>query len=135
MTSYDDPDLGEVNQWFRSVPMKVRRELARFILDEANTLRDLIKDAARKGQTSNLSESVRVSRGRGTLGLVVQAGGELTTKEVRGGSGVPYDYALGEEFGNSHYEGQPFFFSTARAFLPGFEERRDAMMENLFGNA
>jgi hypothetical protein len=46
---------------------------------------------------------------------VVQAGGDLTTTEIREGSGVEYDYALAFEHGTSRQPARPFFWPTYQA--------------------
>lgn len=53
-------------------------------------------------------------RGDARLSAVIMAGGATTTKEVRSGSGVDYDYALGQEFGTADTSAQPFFFPGYR---------------------
>jgi HK97 gp10 family phage protein len=53
--------------------------------------------------------------GSSPLEYAVQAGGDLTIKEVREGSGVDYDYALAFEFGTSRQPARPFFWSTYQA--------------------
>jgi hypothetical protein len=44
----------------------------------------------------------------------VTAGGFDTTKQVRQGTGMAYDYALAVEFGTTKEAAEPFFFSTFR---------------------
>lgn len=117
-----EPD-DELQKWFRDVPFKLKRELAQTIQDEAEELRDAIAEAAPVA-SGKLKESVRVTRGRNTLQLFVDAGGDLTTKEVRAGSGTSYDYALAQEFGNEHQAANPFFYST-------YFERRDAIRQRI----
>ncbi|UFS77220.1 hypothetical protein LPB73_07540 [Tardiphaga sp. 37S4] len=53
----------------------------------------------------------------------VQAGGDLTTKEVREGSGKFYDYTRAEEFGTVTAPAVPFFFNTYRAKKSGVKRR------------
>lgn len=66
-------------------------------------------------KTGTLRNSIRSEPAETETGAVrVLAGGPSTTKEVRSGSGRPYDYALGIEFGNSHTPRQPFFFTSFR---------------------
>lgn len=105
----------ELQSWFKQLPGKLQRELAGRIKEIADELAEEIRSAAPEGETGALKESVRVRRGRGTLELLVEAGGTFTTKEVRGGSGIPYDYALAQEFGTQWMPAHPFFYSTYRA--------------------
>jgi HK97 gp10 family phage protein len=107
-----------VQSYIGRLPTRLKRELAEELRRQADGLADAIRAAAPQGETGKLRASVEVRRGRGTLSLVVTAGGDDTTKEVRQGSGQPYDYAMGVEFGNEHAPAQPFFYST-------YAERKD----------
>lgn len=69
----------------------------------------------------DLRRSVRVESGRN--GVVVKAGGPLTTRETRKGSGAFYDYSLATEFGTHKEEAEPFFYSTFRAMQRGLRDR------------
>jgi HK97 gp10 family phage protein len=108
----------ELQSYLGQLPVRLKRELAAELKRQADDLADAIRAAAPQGDTGHLKDSVEVRRGRGSLSLVVTAGGDATTKEVRAGSGQPYDYAMGVEFGNEHVPAQPFFYST-------YAERKD----------
>jgi hypothetical protein len=110
-----------VQRYFRGLPMKVKRQVAGVIKEQADGLAEAIRAAAPK-KTGALAGSVQVRRGRNSLELVVVAGGAATTKVVRKGSGVSYDYALGVEFGNSHVGERPFFYTTYRARADGIRQ-------------
>jgi len=125
----------EVQSWFKELPGKIQRELAKDLQRIANELSNDIRAAA-PVVTGTLRDSVRVRRGRKTLEYFVEAGGSTTTRQyggsaryqrevvigsgdtqgiARGGSsGKGYDYALGVEFGNTHMPAQPFFYTTYR---------------------
>lgn len=125
----------EVKSWFKSLPGKLQRQLAKDLQVIAQGLVDDIKAAA-PVDTGKLRDSIRVRRGKKTLEYFVEAGGSATTRSLertttyqrevqigsgdtegiaRGGpAGVSYDYALGVEFGNSRVPAQPFFYSTYR---------------------
>lgn len=128
----------ETVRWLNELPYKLRRELAKKLQDIANGVVDDIRAAAPVGPTGHLKESVRAQRVRNSLMVVVEAGGALTTKAFvgihhtkgrgyldRSEGGKPttddfvlsrsYDYALAVEYGNSHVNAHPFFFSTYRA--------------------
>lgn len=105
----------ELQTWFRQMPYRLRRELAGRIKDIAENLADEIKAAAPVGETGHLRDSIRVRRGRKTLEFVVEAGGTDTTKDIRSGAGVEYDYARAIEFGTTKMPAHPFFYTTARA--------------------
>ena len=46
---------------------------------------------------------------------VSTAGGDDTTKELRQGAGVDYDYALATEYGTTKEAAEPFFYPTYHA--------------------
>jgi HK97 gp10 family phage protein len=112
--------------------VSVFRALAQEALGKGGTFEDRVKralkqeaeafaDAARKAaprRSGNLAASVRVEPlrqdARGRWSVTIRAGGALTTKEIRAGSGVPYDYANATEFGTEHEAAEPFFYPTWR---------------------
>ena len=63
--------------------------------------------------------------GNSRLEYIVQAGGDLTIKEVREGSGVDYDYALAFEYGTSRQHAKPFFWPTYRACKDDIQQAID----------
>lgn len=101
----------------RGVVDQMTRSADAAAAETAASLASAIAAAApvRKG---NLRRSVRVEKSR-RGGYVVKAGGPLTTREVGKGSGKPYDYALGTEFGTSTEAAEPFFYSTYRRVRTG----------------
>jgi Bacteriophage HK97-gp10, putative tail-component len=111
------PADDDVQKYLANAPIKVKRQLATAIKAEADKLAAAIKAAA-PVRSGALRNSVTVRRRKGDLDLEVTAGGDLTTKEVRKGSGQPIDYALSVEYGNRNEAAEPFFFSTARAMQP-----------------
>lgn len=125
----------DLQSWFRALPYKLQRELAGELKDIADGLADKIRSEAPTGPTGKLKDSVRVRRGRKTLELYVEAGGDLTTKEVRAGSGVAYDYALAQEFGTQRMPAQPFFYSTYRAEQAGIRERIEDAVSDVIAKA
>jgi HK97 gp10 family phage protein len=104
----------DVQNWFAGLSYKVKRELAGQLKDIADALAADIKDAAPE-RSGALKSTVKVRRKRNDLDLEVTAGGDETTKEIRAGSGVSYDYALAREFGTTHEDAQPWFYPTYRA--------------------
>jgi HK97 gp10 family phage protein len=107
-----DPDA-DLQKYFDALPDKVREKLAGKIGAIAEDLAEDIRSAAPQ-DSGRLRESVRVEDGRDELDKIVKAGGPLTTKEVRNGSGIAYDHALAIEFGTSKMPAQPFFWPTVR---------------------
>lgn len=119
----------ELQRYVADLPRKLREELAGVIEDEAEALSAAQRERLRSLQqapdeTGNLEQSCRVAEGAHDLERLVQAGGDLTATEIRGGSGVPYDYALSFEYGTSRQPARSFFWST-------IHERRDAMQKRI----
>ncbi|MDB5630431.1 MAG: phage protein gp10 family [Tardiphaga sp.] len=113
----------ELQRYLRDASIKVKRKLATAIKAEADKLADAIRTAAPVA-TGKLRDSVKVRRRKNDLDLVVSAGGEDTTTDIRAGSGKPYDYALAVEFGTRKRPAQPFFYNTARVM-------QDEITENI----
>ena len=109
MASPDD----ELQRALGDLPFRVKRQLVEAIREQADGLAEAIKAEA-PVKTGALRDSVEVRRGRNTLELVVTAGGEATTKEVRAGSGVTTDYALHVEYGTMNMPSEPFFYRVCR---------------------
>jgi HK97 gp10 family phage protein len=125
--SDDNPD-GDIQSYLDGLSFKVKKKLAQTIKEQADMLADAIKDAA-PVKSGALRNSVQVRRGRNTLDLTVTAGGDATTKELRTGSGVDYDYALAAEFGNSKEAAEPFFYSTYREHADEIRQVIDAAVD------
>lgn len=122
----------ELDRYFEQLPEQVRQHVSEAVQAEAERLSDAQRAALRALQqspdeTGNLEESCTVVPGADDLEFIVQAGGETTTKEVREGSGEPYDYAEAFEYGTSRQPARPFFFNTYGAM-------RDEIETNI-GNA
>lgn len=49
------------------------------------------------------------------IGNVITAGGSETTRPVRDGASVTFDYALAQEFGTQEHPPSPFFYGPYRA--------------------
>lgn len=106
---------------------QIEDQLSRAIQEQAQQLSDAQRQALQSLQeapddTGNLEASCVVVPGDGPLDFLVQAGGELTTGDIRDGSGVPYDHALAFEFGNSRQPARPFFYSTYNAMRPAMQQ-------------
>lgn len=117
----------ELQDYLESLPDKVEQQVADVLQDQARQLSAaqraaLQEQQASPAETGHLQESCRVETGNDPLDVHVVAGGDLTETEVRTGSGEPYDYALGFEFGNSRQAARPFFWNTYRAMKPGIDE-------------
>jgi HK97 gp10 family phage protein len=117
----------EIEEYLESLPDKVQGELADILQEQAERLSaaqraELQAQQTSPDETGDLEASCRVETRNDPLDVHVVAGGDLTTTEVRSGSGEPYDYALGFEFGNSRQSARPFFWNTYRALKPSIDQ-------------
>ena len=106
-------------QYFDQLSERLQTRLTDAIREQAQMLSDAQRDTLRSLQqspeeTGDLEASCVIVEGDEPAEFIVQAGGELTTKQVREGSGQPFDYALAFEFGTSRQPARPFFYSTYR---------------------
>lgn len=116
-------DNKELQAYLESLPDKLTDHLADVIRDQAEELSAAQRSALKSLETSpaetgDLEKSCVAVPGDSPLEYIVQAGGDLTTREIREGSGVDYDYALGFEYGTSRQPARPFFW-------PEYRKRRD----------
>lgn len=129
--SNEDADL---QRYFSDLPFKVKRRVATVIKAEADKLSTAIKAKAPRGETGNLAASVQVRRKKSETELEVTAGGDLTTKEIRKGSGESYDYSRSVEFGGVNSPAQPFFFNTYREMAPEIRQAIDDAVSDAFNS-
>lgn len=119
-------DTDELDRYLNSLLDKIRAEISDEVLKQAFLLSDAQRAALRSleqtAETGALEASCTVAPGADDLEYIVQAGGDMTTKEVREGSGVDYDYALAFEYGTSHQHAKPFFWPTYREKREGIEQ-------------
>lgn len=108
----------QFKQLMAAVPKEVRKELAGGVHEAGQMLVAGMKQAVPTGIDGRheLLESIRMEEGRHLMEVAVRAGGPLTTREVREGAGVFYDYALANEFGTQEMNAQPFFWPVYRLF-------------------
>ncbi|UVO33796.1 hypothetical protein KUL72_19950 [Bradyrhizobium arachidis] len=126
----------DLESYLESLPDKLTEQLSDVIREQAFRLSDAQREALRaledSPETGALEASCTVAPGANELEYFVQAGGDMTTKEVRDGSGQPYDYAEGFEFGTSRQEARPFFWPTYNAMKDEIQEAiSDAVSEVL----
>ncbi|MEN6535650.1 MAG: HK97-gp10 family putative phage morphogenesis protein [Bryobacteraceae bacterium] len=119
----------ELQDWFSGLSFKVKKRLAGKIKDEADRLASAIKAAA-PVKSGALRDTVQVRRKKSDVDLEVTAGGDATTKEIRAGSGITYDYSRAVEFGTVNAPAEPFFFNTYREMAPEIRQNiEDAVQE------
>ncbi|WP_234680793.1 HK97-gp10 family putative phage morphogenesis protein [Bradyrhizobium monzae] len=126
----------DLETYLTSLPDKLTEQLSDVLREQAFRLSDSQREALRaleqSPESGALEASCSVAPGANDLEYIVQAGGDMTTKEVREGSGEPYDYAEAFEYGTSHQTAQPFFWPTYRALKPEIQEAiNDAVSEVL----
>jgi HK97 gp10 family phage protein len=132
-------DNQELQDYLQGLPDKLREKLATVILEQAQMLSDAQRSALQSleqtSDTGDLEESCTVVEGDHDLEVFVQAGGALTTKEVREGSGVSYDYAEAFEFGTSRQSAHPFFYSTYHAMRDDMQQAITDAVNEVLDNA
>ncbi|MET4721914.1 HK97 gp10 family phage protein [Bradyrhizobium japonicum] len=128
-----EPD-DELQSWFSGLSFKLKRELAGKLKEQADELADAIKAEA-PVVSGTLRDSVKVRRRRNELELEVVAGGETTSKEIRAGAGVDYDYALAIEYGTTERPAEPFFYTTARKLMPEIQENIEQAVADVLAKA
>lgn len=119
----------ELEKFLNSLPDALADQLSGAIREQAERLsaaqRARLKELEQPPEdTGDLERSCTVIDGANDLEVIVVAGGDLTTKEVREGSGVEYDYALAFEYGTSKQPARSFFNST-------YNEMRNDMQDNI----
>ena len=112
-------DNQDLQAYLAALPDQLREKLGDVLRQQAFRLSDAQREALQgleqDPETGALEASCTVAPGADDLEYIVQAGGDMTTKEIREGSGVEYDYALAFEFGTSKQPARPFFYSTYNA--------------------
>ncbi|MET4217854.1 HK97 gp10 family phage protein [Bradyrhizobium sp. LB14.3] len=126
----------DLETYLASLPDKLTEHLSDVLREQAFRLSDAQREALRSLEESPesgaLEASCTVAPGANDLEYIVQAGGDMTTKEVREGSGKPYDYSEAFEYGTSHQPARPFFWPTYRAMKDDIQEAiNDAVSEVL----
>ncbi|WP_316195929.1 MULTISPECIES: HK97-gp10 family putative phage morphogenesis protein [unclassified Bradyrhizobium] len=119
-----------------ALPEQLRERLSDVLREQAFRLSDAQRAALQSleqdPETGALEASCTVAPGANELEYLVQAGGDMTTKEVREGSGVSYDYAEAFEFGTSRQPARPWFYPTYNAMKDDIREAiNDALNEVL----
>lgn len=119
----------DLDDYLNSLPEKLTEHLSDVLREQAFRLSDAQRAALRSleqsPETGALEASCTVAAGAHDLEYFVEAGGDMTTKEVREGSGEPYDYALGFEFGTSRQPARSFFFNTYEAMRDDMQQAID----------
>lgn len=132
-------DDQELQDYLSSLPDKLLEPLVAVIREQAQMLSDAQRSALQSleqsDETGDLEASCTVVEGETDLEVLVQAGGDLTTKEVREGSGVSYDYAEAFEFGTSRQSARPFFYPTYHAMRDDMQQAINDAVNEVLDNA
>lgn len=128
----------ELQKYVADLPRRMRAELSGVIEQEAEALSAAQRDRLQSLQqspdeTGDLVESCRADDGADDLEKIVRAGGDFTEGEIRSGSGKPYDYALGFEYGTTRQPARSFFWSTIREKRDQMQERISAAVQKVLG--
>lgn len=128
----------DLDDYLQSLPAKLTEHLSDVLREQAFRLSDEQRAALRSleqsPETGALEASCTVAAGAHDLEYFVEAGGDMTTKEVREGSGEPYDYALGFEFGNSKQPARPFFYNTYEALRDDMQAEIDSAINEVLND-
>lgn len=132
-------DNKDLQAYLESLPDRLTDHLADVIRDQAEGLsaaqRAALKSLeAAPADSGDLEASCVAVPGNSSLEYIVQAGGQLTTTEVRDGSGVPFDRALAFEFGTSRQPARPFFWPTYRARKDDIQTAIDEAANEVLNN-
>jgi HK97 gp10 family phage protein len=126
-------DNSDFDAYLNNLPDKIVAELSSTIREQGEMLSAAQKQALQSLEdtepTGGLVESCVALPTDDPLTYIVQAGGDLTTKEIREGSGINYDYAEAFEFGTSRQHAKPFFWPTYRAKRQGIVDTINQAIE------
>ncbi|CCB65396.1 HK97-gp10 family putative phage morphogenesis protein [Hyphomicrobium sp. MC1] len=106
-------DIASLKKKIAAIPPSVRAAAVAALDKDADELVSSMR-ALSPVRSGKLRESIHKEPGSTELQVKVVAGGQLTTKEVREGSGKPYDYAKGVEWGTHEMAAEPYFFPAYR---------------------
>lgn len=131
-------DNDDLDAYLQSLPDKITEQLSDVLREQAFRLSDAQRAALRQleqsPETGALEASCTVAAGASDLEYLVEAGGDMTTKEVREGSGVEYDYALAFEFGTSRQPARPFFYNTYEAMRDDMQQAIDKAISEVLND-
>lgn len=121
----------DLDAYLNALPGRITEQLSPVIREQAELLSAAQRQALQSleqapQETGELEDSCVAVPGKNDLEFLVQAGGDRTTKDIREGSGEPYDYAEGFEFGTSRQTARPFFYPTYHAMK---DDMQDAINE------
>ncbi len=131
-------DNQELQAYLDALPDQLREHLSDALREQAFRLSDAqrvaLQGLEQDPQTGALEASCTVAPGADDLEYIVQAGGDMTTAEIRKGSGVEFDYAQAFEFGTHHQPARPFFWTEYRALKGSIQEAISEALNEVLNN-
>lgn len=131
------PDRRRGERILRNLPKTAREAVGQSIDREATLINRKQKRLApkRSGTLAGTIERSDLKESRREVSVTLKAGGDATTREIRTGSGEPYDYALGVEFGNETMPAQPFFYPPIRGANKRIKRRAKRLLKQAAAEA
>jgi hypothetical protein len=129
----------DLDTYLNALPDRLTEQLSGVVREQAELLSAAQRQALQSleqapEETGDLEDSCVVVPGENDLEFLVQAGGDATTKQIREGSGVPYDYSLSFEWGNSRQPARPFFYSTYNSMRDDMQNAINEAVSEVFNN-
>lgn len=116
-------DLAAVLRAFDAIPKAARKPIAAALDKGADEMTARMRYLVPEDE-GDLKRSIRKTR-IGDVAVRIEAGGEATTRPVREGASVEYDYALGQEYGTAEMAAQPFFWPSVNTLKKRVRRRVD----------
>lgn len=122
--------MADLEKYLESLPDALTDQLAGVIRAEADKLsaaqRARLKELEQSPEdTGDLEQSCAVVKGTHDLEVIVQAGGDPTTKDG-------YDYAEAFEFGTAKQPARSFFYSTYREMKDDMQDKINEAANEVF---
>jgi HK97 gp10 family phage protein len=121
--------LSSLRRKLRNLPVETRRRLQA----DLNVIgRELNVEQRGRApvEDGDLKSTIRTDElGGDRIGVAIRAGGQATTKPVRNGADVTYDYAMAQEFGTEDMAPNPFFYGPYRLARRKIKRRATAAIK------
>lgn len=131
--AFDKAAVARLKRRMAAIPKRVREAAERQLDADADELVAAQKRVAPVAEVDGgeLRDSIRKQDAstEGRIARTVLAGGPTTTRPVRKGASVKYDYAVGQELGTKKMPANPYFYPPYRARRRKFKARLSAAMK------
>ena len=107
-------DTAEFRRRLLRIPEALRDDMMELIEAEAERVAEVMRRVGPEDRTFALERSIKVYQDKSALRVRIKAGGPKTTRPVRTGLDLTYDYALAQEFGTREMPANPFFYPVWR---------------------